>query len=235
MKPEDVRSLYDAAYARTYEEKFLDAELVAPDTQYEIDLIRSLLVPGASWLDVACGTGYFLRRFPEHDRAGLDLSPGMLGQARAANPGLDLREHDYRLPIPEWNDRFGLVSCMWYAYCYVDTMSELDALIDNLAAWTAPTGRCFVPLADPDLLTRRDIDYHPAMGQPGELTITAILWSFTEENGAKDHRHLLAPKIEYMVERFERHFDRVEVVRYPLVTPGVGRRPALIASGKRGA
>ncbi|MHC5820258.1 MAG: methyltransferase domain-containing protein [Nostoc sp.] len=41
---------------------------------------------GAKWLEVACGTGYFLSCFPEIERAGLDISPAMLKVAKQANP-----------------------------------------------------------------------------------------------------------------------------------------------------
>lgn len=186
-----------------------------------------------SWLDVACGTGYFLRNFPGVARTGLDLSPGMLEQARIGNPEVEFVQHDFRDPIKEWVDRFSLVSCMWYAYGYVESMRELSQLIANLASWTAPSGTCFVPLADPDLLARQTIPYHPEMGQPGELFITGITWSFVENENAV-HAHMLAPNLQFMVEQFGIFFEDVEVIRYPQVAPGIGRRPALIAKRKRG-
>jgi hypothetical protein len=123
---------------------------------------------------------------------------------------------------------------MWYAYCYVDTVPELVQLIGNVASWTAPSGRCFVPLAEPNLLARCDIPYRiDAPGHSGEVSITGILWSFVEEDGSKVHRHLLSPKTEFMSEQFGLFFERVEIIEYPMVAPGVGRRPALLASGKR--
>jgi SAM-dependent methyltransferase len=233
MKPEDVERLFDRDYAGSYEEKFLDSTITAADTRYEVDLLRSFLTPTTRWLDVGCGTGYFLRRFPGVDRVGLDLSAGMLERARVGNADVELRRHDFRTPIHEWTDRFGLVSCMWYAYCYVDTVAELSQLIGNLAAWTAPSGRCFVPLADPDLLTRQKIPYRQDTGHAGEMSITGILWSFVEEGGAKAHRHLVSPNLEFMREQFAEFFESVEIVLYPMVNPVVGRRPALVATGKR--
>jgi SAM-dependent methyltransferase len=233
MKAEEVERLYDRDYAASYDDKFLDAVDIAADTRYEVELMSSFLTPTTRWLDVACGTGYFLRHFPHVDRVGLDLSPAMLERARRGNPDMELRRHDFRDPIPEWTDRFGLVSCMWYAYCYVDTVAELLQLIGNLASWTAPAGRCFVPLADPDLLTRQTLPYHQDTSAAGEMTITGVLWSFVEEGGAKAHSHLLSPNLQFMREQFSEFFDRVEIILYPPVTPGVGRRPALVATGKK--
>jgi SAM-dependent methyltransferase len=232
MKPEEIKRLYDSDYAAAYEGKFLGSERIAADTQYELELLRSFLAPGTRWLDVACGTGYFLRHFPNVDRAGLDLSPAMLERARAANPDVEVRQHDFRDPLPEWTDRFGLVSCMWYAYCYVDTVAELSRLIGNLSSWTAPSGRCFVPLADPDGITRQAIPSHIDTEWAGTLTITGILWSYDEDDGAKIHRHLLSPNLEFMREQFSQFFESVEIILYPMLH---GRRPALVATGKRAA
>ncbi len=233
MKAEDVKRLYDSQYASSYEEKYLRSRIAAADACYELKLLRSLLTSGTRWLDVACGTGYFLRHFPEVERTGLDLSPAMLERARAGNPDAELVERDFRHPIPDWVDRFGLVSCMWYAYCYVDTVAELVQVIGNLASWTAPSGCCFVPLADPSLIAQCAIPYHRHTHHLGELSITGILWSYAEEDGNKAHAHLLSPNIEFMRERFGEWFESVEIIKYPLVTRGIGRRPALLATRKR--
>src|SRR5450631_3662112 len=106
MTRDEIVRLYDREYAATYEEKFLLSPLTKADTEFEISLLRGLLKPGVTWLDVACGTGYFLRQFPEVQRAGIDLSWAMLEHARTANPGVLLSEHDFREPIPAWQDRW---------------------------------------------------------------------------------------------------------------------------------
>ena len=229
MRPEDVRDLYDDAYAASYERKFLESDQTSADAAFEIEVLRSLLSPGARWLDVACGTGYFLRRFPDIDRAGIDLSPSMLARARAANPGVEIREHDFRMPIPEWADAFDVVSCMWYAYGYAQSMHELAMLIANLAAWTAPRGCCFVPLADPNLLVRQNLPYHLETGWPGEVYITGVLWSYVENEpyGSKVHRHMIAPAVEVMTDAFRAHFEEIELQTYP------STRPGLLAKRKR--
>src|SRR4051794_37887254 len=90
MKREEIGRLYDHEYAASYDEKFLLSPLHISDTRHEVELLRSFLTPQVTWLDVACGTGYFLRQFPEIPRAGIDLSPAMLERARAANAGVEL-------------------------------------------------------------------------------------------------------------------------------------------------
>jgi 4-hydroxybenzoate polyprenyltransferase/SAM-dependent methyltransferase len=233
LKRQDILRLYDDAYAAEYERKFLRDPLVIADTDNELRLIRHLLTNGASWLDVACGTGFFLRHFPETDRAGIDLSPAMLRLARQGNPTIELREHDYRDPIPEWQNRWGLVSCMWYAYGLVETIADLDRLVANLWFWTARDGTCFVPLADPRLITGVNLPYQAPTLNDGRVMITGILWSYIEDDIGAAHAHQLAPNIEFMVELFRQYFDRVDIIRYPPVFEGWQGRPALLASGKK--
>jgi SAM-dependent methyltransferase len=233
MKRQDVVRLYDDAYAAKYEQEFLLDPLARSDTETELRLLRQFLAGGASWLDVACGTGFFLRHFPDVDRAGIDVSPSMLRLARPGNPTIPLREHDFRDPIPEWENRWGLVSCMWYAYGFADTIRELDRLVANLCSWTAPAGTCFVPLADPRLITGQNIPYQAPTHNTGRVMITGILWSYVEDSIGAAHAHLLAPNIEFMLELFEQYFERVEIIRYPPAFEGWQGRPALVATAKR--
>jgi SAM-dependent methyltransferase len=235
MKRDAVVRLYDDDYARSYEQKFLLSPATRLHSDFELDLIRGFLSPATPWLDVACGTGYFLSHFPQVERAGLDLSPAMLRLARQANPGVPLHQHDFRAPVPEWEDRWGLVSCMWYAYSLVDTVDELLQVIHNLAAWTSPAGTCFVPLTDPSLLCGVNVPYHAATPWDGKVVVTGILWSYVEDDGRKVHAHLVAPAVEFMAEQFARYFNDVEVLRYPPDFPGWQGRPALVARNKRAA
>src|SRR5947209_222375 len=116
MKVSDILSIYDAEYASVYNECYLLADNYRECTAFEIDCIRRFLRPSSRWLDVACGTGYLLSRFPETERAGLDLSPAMLEVARRCNPGVSFAQADFRVDVPDWKDRWDLVTSTWYAY-----------------------------------------------------------------------------------------------------------------------
>lgn len=233
MKRNDVVRLYDQAYAAKYEQEFLLDALARPDTEAELHLLRQFLTPAVSWLDVACGTGFFLRHFPGIERAGLDISPAMLQLARLGNPDILLREHDFLEPIPEWQNHWGLVSCMWYAYGLVDTITDLDRLAANLWSWTAESGTCFVPLADPRLITGVNLPYQAPTHNAGRVMITGIIWSYVEDEIGVAHVHQLAPNIEFMEELFGQYFESVEIIRYPPAFPGWQGRPALVARGKK--
>lgn len=234
MRPDEVRRLYDEDYAAAYDARFLTNDFNAPDTAFELELLGGLLESGPEWLDAACGTGYFLRQFLDIRRIGADLSPAMLERAGQDNPGAEFVQHDLREPRPEWLGRFGLVSCMWYAYSLVDSMAEVLQVIDNLADWTSASGTLFLPVADARLISRSSLPYEigPTVGG-GRILVTGILWSYIEDDGRKTHAHLVTPQLEVLVEQLERRFSRVEVVRYPFKPDGVNSRPALIASGKK--
>src|SRR5688572_6663998 len=117
MRRDEVLALYDRDYAGTYDQRFIFAEHTAPNARRELELIGELLAAdGASWLDIGCGTGWFLAQFPGVKRAGLDLSAAMLELARERSPDADFRQGDFREPVPEWQGAWSLVSCMWAAY-----------------------------------------------------------------------------------------------------------------------
>jgi SAM-dependent methyltransferase len=235
MKRQEVVDIYDAAYATTYDERFLlnDCQV---RSDHELEIVRQLLLQGGPWLDVACGTGYVLSRFPGVQRAGLDLAPAMLKLASQANPdALFLREGDFMDEVPEWCGQWALVTCMWYAYCLVESIAEVERLVKNLARWTSDRGACFVPLCDPALLAPGvHVPYSTTQrSHGGTLLITGVVWTWVEESG-KQHHNMVTPQIEHMVAMFKEHFDVVDVVQYPLYK--VGRNPlrtAIIAKAKK--
>jgi SAM-dependent methyltransferase len=225
--------LYDDSYAATYDDKFLRSELARSDAEHEVTLLARWLSADSRWLDVACGTGFFLSRFPHVHREGLDLSPAMLREAQRVNPGVTFHQGSFLDEHEEWRERWDLVSCMWYAYGLVDSMAEIEKLVANLARWTSPTGRCFVPLADPRLITGVDLPRVLNSPWPGETSVTGIIWSYVEPGG-KIHAHQLAPHVEYMEALFATHFDTIELETYPPALPGwEGRRRALVATGRK--
>jgi hypothetical protein len=75
----------------------------------------------------------------------------------------------------------------------------------------------FVPLADPELITGHALPYRLNSGEfAGNVTLTGIMWSFSEQDGKKVHSNLVTPHPDFMVESFERCFEDVTLIRYPL-------------------
>lgn len=146
MDKNRVYDIYDNAYARKYNEKFIFSDCHADFEQSVIKDLLNELDKDVKWLDVACGTGYFLSRFPDIDRCGLDISPAMLDVARKDNPGVNFIEGDFKDKHLQWQNQWDLVSCMWWAYSYVESLTELEQVIENLACWTSDRGVLFLPV-----------------------------------------------------------------------------------------
>jgi SAM-dependent methyltransferase len=234
MKKEEVLRIYDGEYSAHYDEAFLLGDNFRECTEFEVRLIADLLRGAKRWLDVACGTGYFLSRFPDQKRAGLDLSPAMLDAARRANPGVDFYEQDFRERSEEWVNRWDLVSCMWYAYCYADSVADVRRVIRNLACWTSPGGALFLPVCDPDVLCKTRIPYEPPPdSDDGRLFITGVTWTWIDEPSGRRHNNLIAPTLEYLGGILRDHYEDVRLVEYPRFQADcLESRKAFIAKGK---
>ncbi len=216
MQREEVLRIYDNDYSTVYDASFLLGDNFRECTEFEVGLIADLLRGAKNWLDVACGTGYFLGRFPTQERAGLDISPAMLEMARQANPGVSFYEQDFREHRAEWVNRWDLVSCMWYAYCYADSVADVRRVIHNLASWTSPGGVCFLPVCDPDVLCKTKIPYQPPPdSDDGRLLITGVTWTWIDEPSGKRHDNLVAPTLEHIGGKLRDYFKEVRLLEYP--------------------
>jgi SAM-dependent methyltransferase len=235
METKQVLETYDDDYAATYNQKFLLNESSKRDADFEASLLRQFLNKGATWLDVACGTGYFLSLFPDVKRAGLDISPAMLAHARRVNPGVEFFQRSFLDETPEWEGRWDVVSCMWYAYALVPSMGDIKRVVDNLGRWTAKGGTCFLPVCDPSDMCKTKIPYlDPDLEfYGGQLMITGVTWTWIETDG-KRHDDVVAPHVPHMVAMLEPRFQDVEVVGYPPPQPGwASQRKAIVARKKR--
>ncbi len=241
MDKKDVLQIYDENYAQEYNHRFLlDPEFeFRKNSDFEQETIGKLLDEigaGAKWLDVACGTGYFLSLLPHIERTGLDISPAMLNVAKQANPNAVFVQGDYRDQRLHWEGKWDLVSCMWWAYCYVDSLSELEIVIENFANWTSTRGICFLPLCDPLMIYEGEVKFPYTTkyidGYSGFLQLEGIIWSWKDEKSGKQHLNLLGPQVEYMVNLFKKHFEQVEILEYPSLNQG-GKRKAIVARSKK--
>lgn len=217
---EAVRQLYGQDYARAYEEIWQRNELWVPEAEHHVRTLRELVDPAERWLDVGCGTGYFLSQFPGVERAGVDLSPSMLERARANNPdALFFREGDIVDDVEEWHGAWDLVTCTGQPWSYCKTMDEIRQVVANIAAWTAPGG---VAMLQPGDLTdlngcRLDYDFGTDRPAPGTTRITGAIWSHWEEDFT--HLDMIWPSLDVWVKWFAEHFADVEVIHWPWDPP----------------
>ena len=236
MQPNLVNTLYDTDYAKAYNERYLTNPYSAVSMEVELATLRRVLHRDSRWLDLGCGTGFFLSRFPDIQRAGLDISPEMLKVASHANPGaLFFREGDFRMDVPEWKMAWSVVSCMWAAYSYVDSIKEVEQVISNMINWCKPGGAIFIPVVDlEDVRPNQQLSYKEATGVfGGAIYLTGVTWTWVEEAGEKVHTHLVAPHVEHFVELLKSAFDNIEIIRYPPYQAGWVSRKAVLATGRR--
>lgn len=238
MEPEDVQSLYGESYASRYVDLWQDHDAWSQEAENYVETLGAHLREGVRWLDVGCGTGWFLSQFPGIDRGGIDLSPAMLERARAANPDARFfRQGDIRVDVPEFHDAFDLVSSTGQAWGYVDSLAEVEQIAANMARWTAPDGVLYVQAPDITDLTGLVIPYNFTGETPPHNTtvVTGAIWSYYDEGG--EHRDQVWPSLDVWVRWLGQWFRRVEVVTWPHRPPPPflqHPRKHLEATGKRG-
>lgn len=232
MDDQSVLRIYNERYALAYDDRFLHGEpWTQVLSQYMEEVLREVMPAGGSWLDVGCGTGWYLSRFPEVKRAGLDLSPAMLEFAARRNPHVPLVQASFLDDKPEWNGRWDLVTNLWFAYQHVPSMRDIENVLARHAAWVSPAGTLLVHVGDSE-------DFYPHTTIPwesrqhgGSVFITAVMWSWKEADGTR-HDDLVAPQLQRMVNVIARHFDDIEVRRFPQAGTAP-RFKAVIARKKR--
>lgn len=112
---------------------FMAEELWQASEQITERLVRKHGVSGARVLDVGCGLGRLLSRFPEFDRYGMDISPSYLQYAQ--REGIDLclaRIED----MPYTDNYFDLVICT----DVLEHVFDLYAACTQLLRVTRPGG-----------------------------------------------------------------------------------------------
>lgn len=223
---------YDSTYAKTYADRWWDADHWQADRRWYEGLIRERLAPSTRWLDVGCGTGYFLSEFPTTERAGLDFSGEMLKVARESNPGVTFKRADATKPQPDWDGAWDLVTCTGEPWSYLTSLDQFERWVANMAAWTSPHGVCLIQTPDAADLASATIPYRFTEEEPppGTWTILGVMWDMTE--GDVEHGQMIWPSIDLWARWFGRHFTRVEVL-HPDPDAGVIYGRTVLASGKR--
>lgn len=236
MNQKEVLDIYSENYATEYNERFLLNPFSKMSSDFELSLLRQLVSPQTKWLDVGCGTGYFLSQFPGIKRAGCDISPFMLEEAKRANPdAMFLQEGDCRNEYPEWNEQWDFVSCIWQPFTYFDSFSEFETLITNMINWLDVGGNLFIPILDmEDIRFGQIVTYEEKVEKfySGIVQVNGFIWTWLEEETNNKHYIGIAPHTEHVIRLLSPFFETIELVRYPPYYEGWVSRKAVLAKAK---
>jgi ubiquinone/menaquinone biosynthesis C-methylase UbiE len=106
--------------------------------------VSAVVPPGASVLDVGCGTGDVLAYLRPSRGVGIDISAAMVDRATAKHPGLRFAVHDITQGPPS-EERFDHV----VALDLMEHVPDPDAAMRSMAAMIAPGGQVVVVTANP--------------------------------------------------------------------------------------
>lgn len=164
IAPAAVAGFYDRI-APVYEDTYTDRWDVAEDRALSL-LLRSLRP--TTVVDLGSGTGHLLTLIDPADYVGVDLSKGMVEEARRRHPDRQFRHADLTDPLErewlrEWFwSRFAssppdLVACLFTTWGYFDWLTR-GALLQQAREWLRPGGHIVIVA---------DGLWHPGMGQFG--------------------------------------------------------------------
>ena len=180
-----TQDLYDAVYS--WKDYPREARVLRET------ISREGIADGASFLDVACGTGAHIPhlRFA-YEIEGMDLDPGMLQIAREKNPGIAFHRGD--MTNFDLGKKFDVVACLFSSIAYARTPERLAAAIAAMAAHMKPSGVMFIePFVSPEKWN----GYTPN-GQYVDHSIKICRMSYFERAGRE-----IALTFHYLVSRPE--------------------------------
>lgn len=148
-------------------DQFEDFTSHASQRGVEVDTVRYMVhdllggVAGNAILDLACGHGFFSRRFKDWGAArvhGVDISPSMIHQARQANDGIAYEVRD----VAQMGEigQFDKVTAAWL-FNYAGSVEELRRMFQAVALNLKPDGHLIAYTANPtfDLARGNFTDY----------------------------------------------------------------------------
>ncbi len=144
---------YERWFGEEYKALYPHRDAAQAEAQARALLGAAGLPPGSRILDIGCGAGRHLDalRHAGTSAAGIDLSPVLLRDARAA--GLPVARADMR-SLPFADATFDLVASFFTSFGYFATMDEDVATLREFIRVARPGGLLFLDLPDPGHVTR---------------------------------------------------------------------------------
>jgi len=182
----DPRELYGERYSELYRDLYVHHPQWRDKHELNLRIVRSLLRPGASWLDTCCGQAWHFTAIEGVAKTGIDLSAAQLHHARRDNPTATFLEAD--VLDAALDARFDLVTNFWGAYSYLDDHARIAAFVRRAIAWTAPGGALYFELITPGTLAAFNATpFAAATGSAVRLrSADGVAWSYRDPGGWHD-------------------------------------------------
>lgn len=204
-----VSAIYSDEYADRYDDLYLTPW---PNKhRWNVATITRLLSNSGDtggWLDLCCGQAWHFSQFPRSVfKLGIDLSSAQLHRAARRNPEASFVQGDV-LRLPLVAGRFGLVTCFWAAYCYLDSEDRIATFIDDAVAATRDGGAVYIEVLLPEMLEsfNRSAFARQSTFRVADRGGNFTRWSYTDGGG--EHR-MTSPPLEFFLSRLRRRFRTV--------------------------
>jgi len=213
-------TLYDESYADAYESFYLHPW--EKKHQLNVDNILSILTTLSTgqrrWLDLCCGQAWHFSMIKDGvdnglddriEKVGVDLSPAQLKRAALRNPTANFILADV-LDVSLPQDKFGLVTSFWAAYCYLNSRDKIEIFLRRAIDWTNIGGTFYLEvLTGEDLMSFNRSPYaHQTGFQVIPRTPDFREWDFSDVGG---QHHMTSPPIDFFVDIVSPFFSTVEI------------------------
>ena len=186
----EARELYGDHYSEVYRALYVHHPQWRDKHELNLRIVRSLLRPGAAWLDTCCGQAWHFTQIDGVAKTGIDVSAAQLRHARRDNPGATFLEADVLDPALDaaLGARFDLVTSFWGAYGYLDDHARIAAFVRRAIGWTAPGGALYLELITPSTLEAFNATSFAAdTGSAVRLrSADGVAWSYRDPGGWHD-------------------------------------------------
>lgn len=213
-----------------YEDRYIHHPKVSKEISFEISLVEANVINKQSWCDVACGTGYHLRKAKgTFSRTGLDRSDMMMSKHKKDT----VHKVDYILAdILEYtpDNQYDLVSNFWFGYSHQETLAQVLQFFNKMIDLTKQGGSVLISYHNQwNIFDKIPLRTKEPMG--GIFNFEAMVWSYSEPEIPDSTYKCIVPHKELIVETFKPYFKSYEIVQYPH-NPQAGGKEMLLLKGK---
>ena len=198
-----------------YEERYIHHPNQKADVNFEIAVIERVMdyYNHESWCDVACGTGYHLRKASGNfKRLGVDKSKLMIDQHKEDTE----YDVDYSVAnILSWRTKkkFDLVTNFWFGYSHQPSLEKVLDFFQKMIDLTAKHGSIILSYHNNwKLFDKIPMSSPEPMG--GQFSFDALQWSYVEPSTGDKYR-CISPHKNLIIGLFGSQFKRYKVVDYP--------------------